>query len=299
MSKYLVVIVGPTAVGKTAVSLQLAKHFNTAVVSADSRQFFRELNIGTAKPTLEELKEVRHYLVNSRSIHEEYNASLFEHDALAALQEIYSMHDVAILCGGSGMYVDMLCKGADSMPAKDDALRQELENKSIEELQQQLQQLDPEYYQKIDKQNRRRLLRAVEVCLLSGKKYSELRTGQAVRRPFIPIKVGIEDDRELVYKRINERVDKMVVDGLVEEARQFHRFKNLTSLRTHGYEELFDYFDGTVTLEQAIDKIKQDTRNYAKRQWTWFLRDKEMRWFKPSEEDLLIAYVYSKLQYQD
>ena len=297
--KNLIVIAGPTAVGKTEIAIILAQHFQTEIISADSRQFFREMNIGTAKPSQEELKRAKHHLINSISIHDEYNVGRYETDALKCLDDIFKSHDVAILCGGSGLYINAVCHGMDALPEKDIALREKLNalygDFGIEALQEMLEMMDAEYYEKIDKSNSHRLIRAIEVCVLTGKKYSELRKKHSATRPFIAVKIGIEDEREKVYQSINERVDKMIADGLVDEAKSLYPFKHLNALQTVGYTELFDYFDNKNSLEEAINMIKQHTRNYAKRQWTWFRKAKEIRWFNRGEAEKIKEYLQSKV----
>jgi tRNA dimethylallyltransferase len=293
--KFLIVIAGPTAVGKTALAVQLAKHFHTEIISADSRQLYREMNVGTAKPSEEELKSARHHFINSLSIQQDYNVGMFETDTIKCLEDIFSRHDVAILCGGSGLYIDAVCNGMDNLPEQDADIRRELSHlyleKGIEALQQKLQHLDPVFYEAVDQDNPHRMIRAIEVCMITGKKYSDLRKKQKVLRPFIAVKIGIEDDREQVYQRINDRVDKMIAGGLEAEAKSLHRHKHLNALQTVGYKELFDYFESKSTLDEAVNLIKQHTRNYAKRQWTWFRKDKEMKWFKPDKIDKIITFI--------
>ena len=282
--------------GKTELSIRLAKEFRTEIVSADSRQFFREMNAGTAKPSSSQLEEVRHHLINSHSIHEDYNAGRFETDALEALIGIFSAHEFAVLCGGSGLYIDLVCKGTDDMPHRNPALREQLnatlKEKGITTLQETLQKLDPEYFKVIDLNNPHRLIRAIEVCMESGKKYSEMRTKKNAERPFRILKIGLEDEREIVYRKINERVDEMMKNGLLAEAKSLYPWRDLNALHTVGYKELFSFLDGNITLEEAFAQIKQHTRNFAKRQWTWFKKDKTMRWFRPEESDEVIRYIY-------
>lgn len=291
----LIVIVGPTAVGKTTIAVELAKKINTEIISADSRQFYRELEVGTAKPSAKELAEVKHHLINSHTIHEVIDAGTFERLALEELKSIFEKHDYAIMVGGSGLYVQALCEGLDSVDVRDDELRKELSLKSISELQAQLQELDDEYYLEVDKNNPQRLMRAIEVVLKTGKKYSELRQGQKKDREFNIIKVGLTDDREVLYDRINKRVDQMVANHLEEEARQFINYKNYYTLQTVGYSEWFDYFDGKTTRDEAIELIKRNSRRYAKRQLTWFRRDQEIKWFKANEFNLIYQYISDQL----
>jgi tRNA dimethylallyltransferase len=298
-NKFLVVIVGPTAVGKTSIAIELAKHFQTEIVSADSRQFFREMSIGTAKPSEAELNSVKHHLINSRSIHDEYNVGMFEVDALKSLDKIFKKHDVAILCGGSGMYIDVIKNGMDNLPEKDLKLRSELikefHEKGIEVLQDKLMRLDKNFYNEVDRQNPHRMIRAIEICMMTGKKYSDLRKKVKQERPFNTITIGIEDEREMVYTKINLRVDQMLKNGLLEEARSLYAFRHLNALQTVGYRELFLFFENQLTKLQAINLIKQHTRNYAKRQWTWFRKDKDIKWFNNSTTNQIIRYLDSSI----
>jgi tRNA dimethylallyltransferase len=297
--RHLVVIAGPTAIGKTSLAISLAKYFNTEIISADSRQFFREMTIGTAKPSAEQLKMVKHHFVNSLSIHDEYNVGMFEADALHRLKELFKQYDLAILCGGSGLYINAVCNGMDVLPEKDAKLRDDLnliyKENGIEALQEKLRELDPAYFEIVDKANPHRLIRGIEVCVITNMKYSELRKKNKAERPFISIKVGIEDEREKVYQKINERIDKMLAEGLEEEARALYPYKHLNALQAVGYTELFDYFEKKITITEAINLIKQHTRNYAKRQWTWFRKDKEIRWFNSNETQKIIDYVKTKM----
>ncbi len=282
--KLLVVISGPTAIGKTLLSIELAKHFNTAVISADSRQFYKEMQIGTARPTEEELQGVSHYFLGSHSIKNEINANDYEKEVLKLLDKLFIPHDVVLMCGGSGFYVDAVCNGFDNeIPPSDEKLKQELSSKTIEELQIQLKELDPEYFEMVDTQNPVRLIRAIEVCLLTGKKYSELRKGTKAKRPFKILKIALNQDREVLYQKINERVIKMIENGLEAEARSLVEFQHLTPLQTVGYQEFFSYFKKELTLTETIEKIQQNTRKYAKRQLTWLRRDEEYQWFSPTQ----------------
>ncbi|MCB9188325.1 MAG: tRNA (adenosine(37)-N6)-dimethylallyltransferase MiaA [Flavobacteriales bacterium] len=282
--KHLIVIVGPTAIGKTSLSIKLAKHFNCPVLSADSRQFFKEIAIGTAKPSEEEMDGVPHYFIDSLSIQEDYNVGKFEEDALIILQEIFLSNDYAIMVGGSGLYVDAVCKGIDDIPKDDQTRKQlmyELEKNGISTLQEELKLLDPEHYDNMNIHNPHRLVRALEVCRSTGRTYTSFRKNQVKDRPFEIHKIGLNADRELVYENINQRVDLMMKNGLLEEVRSVYPFKDFNSLNTVGYKELFKYIDGTYSLEEAVELIKKNTRNFAKRQMTWFKRDKETMWFEP------------------
>lgn len=284
--KHLIVIVGPTAIGKTSLSVKLAKHYNCPILSADSRQFFKEIAIGTAKPTPEEMDGVPHHFIDSLSIHDEYNVGKFEDDAITLLVKIYEQKDVAILVGGSGLYVDAACKGIDDIP-KDEAIRNqlidELNSSGIEALQLELKQRDPRHYENINIHNPQRLIRALEVCRLTGKTYTSFRKDQAKDRPFKIHKIGLNTDREIVYANINKRVDMMMKNGLLEEVRSVHQFKHLNSLNTVGYKELFQYLDRKISLDEAVELIKKNTRNFAKRQLTWFKKDKSTKWYKPED----------------
>ncbi len=298
-SKTLIVIVGPTAVGKTALAIHVAEHFNTEIISADARQFFREMSIGTAKPTALELKQVKHHLINSHSVQEDYDVSRFEKDVLTTLESIFKKHDKAVMVGGSGMYIDVICNGMDHLPPADNELRASLkdvlEEKGIAALQDQLKVLDPDYHGQVDLLNPRRLIRAIEVCLLTGKKYSSFRKKEKIDRPFNIIQVGLEAERPELYERINARVDEMVKEGLVNEVQSLLPYRHLNALNTVGYKELFDYFDGKTSLPEAIDKVKQNTRNYAKRQLTWFKKEKDITWFKREEVRQVIAHIENHL----
>ncbi len=300
MPSFLITVAGPTASGKTAFSIELAKHFNTEILSADSRQFYREISIGTSKPSPEQLSEVPHHFVGNLSVSDEYNTYLFEEDAIRCLGKIFSSGSVAVMTGGSGLYLDAVCNGMDAIPPSDKEIRRELETifeeDGIESLQQRLRVLDPGYYAEVDLKNPRRLFRALEVCLLTGKAYSSFRKKTRHPRPFTIIKTGMELPREVLYERINSRVDAMFAAGLVEEVRSMIPYRHLTSLNTVGYRELFDYFDGSLTLDQAADLIKKNTRHYARRQLTWFRRDKEIKWFNPQDVPGAVEYVKKKMR---
>ncbi len=285
--KRLVVITGPTASGKTAVSIELAKHFHTEIISADSRQFYRGMDIGTAKPTPEELAEVKHHFVDSLNVTDKYNISQFETDALSTLDTLFKTHDVVFMTGGSGLYIDAVCYGLDKLPDSSSEIREELNGiflrEGIESLQRILMQVDPEYYAQTDLNNPHRMMRAIEVTRVSGQKYSSLRKGEKKSRDFSITKIGILVDRDKLYERINNRVDHMVRSGLVEEVKRLLPYRNEQALQTVGYKEIISYFDKQLSLEQAILLIKQNTRNYAKRQMTWLRRDKNVRWMYREE----------------
>ena len=279
----LVVIAGPTAVGKTAFSVELAQHLKTEIISADSRQFYKELTIGTAKPTARELAACQHHFINHIHVKENYTAAQFEQEALALCNLKFMQHQQLVLTGGSGLYIDALCHGFDDAPPSDPAVRAELDlvlkNNGIKALQQMLIQLDPDYSQKVDINNPQRLIRAIEINQLSGKNMHFFLKGKVKQRPFNILKICLTMDRELLYERINNRVDHMIVNGLEDEALAYYHLKDSNALQTVGYKEFFDYFEGNYSFTEAVDKIKQNSRNYAKRQLTWFKRDKEYTWF--------------------
>ena len=282
--KILLVILGPTASGKTDLAIKAAKWLDTEIISADSRQFYRELNIGTAKPTPDQIASVKHHLIGQISIHDRYNISDFENDVLSLLEELFQKHDVVVMCGGSGLYIDAVCNGIDDQPEHDPAIRQQLDQEyrtfGIVYLQNELHRLDPDYYKQVDISNPHRLMRALEVCYMTGKPYSSFRTGLKKSRPFKIVKFGIDVPREELIKRINARTDSMISAGLIEEARENLANRHLNSLNTVGYKEIFDFLDGKCTLEEAVEKIKVNTRRYAKRQMTWFRKDGEIKWIK-------------------
>jgi len=294
MKKILIVIVGPTGIGKTDLGLFLAKKLNTEIISADSRQFYKELKIGTAVPTDKELKEVKHHFIGNKSIDEYYNASNFEFEVIDLLKELYKTKDIVILLGGSGMYVDAVCKGIDYLPDIDIEIRNKLikkfEEEGIESLRFQLKKLDPEYYKITDLKNPKRLLKALEICIQTGKTYSSFRLQKNKKRDFSVIKIGLNMNREKLYSIIEQRVDIMIKAGLVDEAKQFISKKGLNALNTVGYKELFPYLEGEYDLKRAIELIKRNTRRYAKRQLSWFNRDNEIKWFEPTEKNKILEF---------
>ena len=298
--KSLVVLVGPTAVGKTEVAIKVAKQFDTEIVSADSRQFFKEMNLGTAKPTVDELEAVPHHLVNHLSIHEPYTVKDFEEDALEIIADIHSRRALAVLSGGSGLYVQALCKGLDEMPqvpvAIREALMNDLEKEGLASLLQQLKKMDPTYYAIIDKSNPQRIVRALEVCIFTKEPYSSFRTRKSVERPFKVIMVGLQREREELYARIDNRMDGMIKRGLFGEAEMLYKFRHLNALQTVGYSEIFKYLEGAYDYEEAVRLLKRNSRRYAKRQMTWFNRDEETRWFHPCQEEELIAYIAERME---
>lgn len=295
----LLVLLGPTGVGKTRLSLSLAEHFGCPIVSSDSRQFYRELKIGTAAPTEEELNRVKHYFIGSHSIHDEYNAGQYEQDAIKLLDELFQQHKVVLLVGGSMMYIDAICNGMDEIPTVDAETRaywqKQFSEFGLEFIQSELKKLDPLHYDQVDLQNPKRILHALEICTITGKPYSELRTGVRKPRSFNVLKVGLNRPRPDLYERINTRVDIMMREGLLQEAEQFYKFKELNTLNTVGYKELYEYMDGNWTLDFAVNMIKQDSRRYAKRQLTWFNRDKEILWFHPEELEANIELITTKI----
>jgi tRNA dimethylallyltransferase len=294
-NKILLVIAGPTAVGKTAVSLDLATYFKTEIISADSRQIFRELNIGTAKPNEQELAAVKHHFINSHSIQETYDAASFGRDALAVIHELFQTSDHIILCGGSGLYIKAVCEGFDDIPEVPEETRGELigqyERFGLEWLQEQMRTLDPEHFASIDQQNPHRLIRALEVKIGTGMSIASFRSKSRYEHPFRIIKIGLELLREELYERIDLRMDQMIDAGLFEEARQLYPFKDHQALQTVGYQEIFDHLDGKVDKAEAIRLLKRNSRRYAKRQLTWFKRDPEMIWMNPRNIAEIIKVV--------
>lgn len=283
MTKTLISIVGPTAIGKTTLSIALANHFNTEIISCDSRQFYKEMQIGTAAPNKDELKAATHHFIHHKSVAEDYNVGAFEKEALNKLEKLFKKHNIVIMVGGSGLYVDAVTKGLDNFPEVDSNIRQELktqyDNEGIKPLQDQLKRLDLKTYKTIAIDNPHRVMRALEVCIGTNKPYSSFLNKKKNKRPFKTITIGLNTDREIVYRRINERVDVMMEQGLLEEAKNLYKFKHLNSLNTVGYKELFNFFDGNWTLEFAVSEIKKNSRRFAKRQLTWFKKNKDTIWF--------------------
>ncbi len=294
------ILAGPTAVGKTSLSIHFAKRFQTEIISADSRQFYREMEIGTAKPTTEEMDGVPHHFINSLSIHDDYNVGKFEKDALNLLDNLFKIHDVVLVVGGSGLYVKALCEGIDDMPEIPAEIREKLnleyEKNGIEYLQKELAQSDPKYFEIVDQQNPQRLIRALELFRATGKNMSFYRAQEKqIERPFNILKIGLERPREELYERINLRMDQMIQEGLFEEAEKLYPFKHLNALQTVGYSEIFDYLDGEYDREEAIRLLKRNSRRYAKRQMTWFKRDEEFVWFSAENKDEVVDYLESKI----
>ncbi len=297
--KHLIVIVGPTAVGKTALTVQLAKHLGVEVLNADSRQVFKELSIGTAKPSLQELDKVPHYFINDRSILDEFSAGHFEKEGLSVLDKIYTHNDVAILSGGSGLYVDALCFGFSDFPKVDASIRAmlntRLAEKGVEPLFKELQTLDPNYAQSINPENQQRIIRALEICIGTGKSFSSFRTGAQEQRKFQLHFIGLELLREVLYQRINARMDFMIANGLFEEAKLNEQYKDINALKTVGYSEIYGHLDGIYDKEEAIRLLKRNSRRYAKRQMTWFKKNEQVQWFEPTQLNEIINYLAPRL----
>lgn len=295
----LVIIAGPTAVGKTELCVRLAQELGTEIISADSRQFYRELSIGTAKPSVAERQGIRHHFVDSHSIAEYFSVGDFEREALQTIQEIFTRTNVAILTGGSGLFLKVITDGMDEMPEVNLDIRKQLmerfEQEGITPLVDELRQLDPAYFDYVDRNNTQRIVRALEVCLTTGKPYSSFRTGHKVERPFRIVKICLTRDRAILYDRINQRVELMIQQGLVEEVRSVAEYQNHYALKTVGYQEVFDYFDGTYAYETMVEKIQQNTRRYAKRQLTWFRHQDNFQWFDAEDYDGVRAYVLENL----
>jgi tRNA dimethylallyltransferase len=298
MSKNLIIITGPTAIGKTSTAIGVARHFNTEIVSADSRQIYRELTIGTAVPSPTELAAVKHHFIHSHSIQQTYNASIYETEAMELLGKLFKKNDTIVMAGGSMLYIDAVCKGIDTMPDVDPELRQNLKNRlkteGIESLRMQLKQLDRDYYSEVDLKNPARIVHALEICLMTGKPYSSFRSSPKKNRPFNIIKTGLDCDRELLHQRINKRVDQMMKAGLEQEARSVFHQRHLNALNTVGYRELFDWLKGEISRERAIELIKRNTRRYARKQLTWFRNDTAVTWFQPEETSKIIEYLNQK-----
>lgn len=297
--KTLIVLIGPTGVGKTELSLRLAEQFHTCIVSADSRQLYADLKIGTAAPTHEQLQRVQHYFVGTLKLTDYYSAAQYEAEALQLLGTLFTEHDTVLLTGGSMMYVDAICKGIDDIPTVDTETRQlmlyKYETEGLERLCSELKLLDPEYYKIVDLKNPKRVVHALEICYMTGKTYTSFRTQQKKERSFRIIKIGLTRDREELYQRINRRVEQMITDGLVEEARRVYPYRTLNSLNTVGYKEIFKYLDGEWTLSFAIEKIQQNSRIYSRKQMTWFKRDQDIHWFHPEQETEILMYLRSQL----
>ena len=299
--KTLVVVLGPTGVGKTELCLTLAEHLKTPIVNADSRQIFKELPIGTAAPTPEQQKRVKHYFVGNHHIEDYYSAAMYEEDVMHLLQDtLFKTHDTVLLTGGSMMYIDAVCKGIDDIPTVRDDIRtwmkERLEKEGLDALVQELHQMDPEHWNIVDKKNPRRVVHALEICHQTGQTYTSFRTAEKKQRPFKIVKLGLNRDRSKLYDRINQRVLMMMAEGLEEEARNVYEKRGLTSLRTVGYKEMFAYFDGEIDKEEAIRQIQSHSREYMRKQLTWFKRDEEIKWFEPDNVKEIINYIDNCLQ---
>lgn len=293
--KTLFVIVGPTGVGKTSLCLKVAEHLNTVIINADSRQVFKEIPVGTAAPTKDERKSIRHFFVGNLHINEYYNASKYEQDVLKLLNILFKYKDNVIMSGGSMMYVDAVCKGIDDIPSVDDNIRKTLQERFDKEglsgISKELALLDPDYYAIVDKNNHKRIIHALEICLSTGNPYSSFRKNTTKERPFRIIKIGLNMDRQRLYERIDLRVEQMIHDGLIQEALNVYEYKNLNALNTVGYKETFEYLDGLCTLDNAIFRIKSNTHKYCRKQLTWFRRDPNIHWFSPDNIEEIINYI--------
>lgn len=294
-TKKLIVITGPTAVGKTDLCIDVAHQLDIPIINADSRQLFRELRIGTAAPTNEQMAEVKHYFVGTLGIGDYYSASMYEQDVLHLLDSLFRDSDYALLSGGSMMYIDAVCNGIDDIPTVDDetrtTLKQRLANEGLEPLVEELHRLDPEHWAIVDRKNPRRVVHALEICLMTGKTYTSFRKSEKKERPFKIVKIGLNRNREELYNRINLRVDNMMSQGLLDEAKRMVEHRNVNALNTVGYKELFNYIDGLWTLDEAVERIKGNTRRYARKQLTWFKRDTLMQWFHPDDRSDIMTYI--------
>lgn len=295
----LIVLIGPTGVGKTELSLRIAEHFHTHIISSDSRQLYADLKIGTAAPTAEQLRRVPHHFVGTLQLTDYYSAAQYESEVLAVLDDLFKQHETVLLTGGSMMYVDAICKGIDDIPTVNAETRalmlQRYEEEGLERMCAELKLLDPEYYKIVDLKNPKRVIHALEICYMTGKTYTSFRTQQKKERPFRIVKIGLTRDRAELYERINRRVDLMIEEGLVEEAKAVYPYRHLNSLNTVGYKEIFKYLDGEWELPFAIEKIKQNSRIYSRKQMTWFKRDHEIQWFHPAQEEEILAHLHSKI----
>ena len=291
----LIVVTGPTAVGKTALTIEIAKHYGIPIINADSRQIYQELKIGTASPTAEQMQQVKHYFVGTKSITDYYNASMYEQEAVQLLEKLFVDSPVQLLSGGSMMYIDAVCNGIDDIPTVRDDIRNEMKRRYQEEgldaLCEDLRRLDPEHYEVVDRQNHRRVIHALEICYQTGKTYTSFRTQKRKERPFQIVKIGLTRDRQELYDRINQRVDTMMSEGLLDEVRSVSAYRSTNALNTVGYKELFDYIDGRWPLEEAVERIKGNTRRYARKQLTWYKRDEQVTWFHPDQQDKILKFI--------
>lgn len=303
MTKTLLVIIGPTGVGKTDLSLQLAKQFDSPIISSDSRQLYADLKIGTAAPTAQQLEAAVHHFVGTLQLTDYYSAAQYETEVLKLLEQLFLTKDVVVMAGGSMMYIDAVCKGIDDIPTVDKETRelmmQRYETEGLDALCAELKLLDPEYYRIADIKNPKRVIHALEICYMTGKTYTSFRTSSTKQRPFRIIRIGLTRDREELYERINRRVDIMMEEGLLDEVKSVYAYKHLNSLNTVGYKELINYLDGTWDLPFAIEKIKQNSRIYSRKQMTWFRRDKDIAWFHPDNQEEIVAYLESEINKQD
>ncbi len=297
--KTLIVLIGPTGVGKTDLSIKIAEKYGSPIISADSRQLYSDLKIGTAAPTEEYLKRVKHYFVGTLKLTDYYSAAQYESEVISLLEELFKSNNTILLTGGSMMYIDAICKGIDDIPTVDSETRQMMmekyEKEGLDRLCAELKLLDPEYYSTVDLKNPKRVIHALEICYMTGKTYTSFRTGNKKQRPFDIIKIGLCRDREELYERINKRVDIMIKEGLVDEVKSVYEYRNLNSLNTVGYKEIIQYIEGNCTLEFAIEKIKQNSRIYSRKQMTWFKRDNDITWFHPDKEEEIMEFIESKL----
>ena len=293
--KKLIVITGPTAVGKTDLCLDLATNFDIPIINADSRQIYRELKIGTAAPTEEQLRKVRHYFVGTLGLNDYYSASIYEQEVMQLLDTLFKTSDYALLSGGSMMYIDAVCNGIDDIPTVDDhtrdTLKRRLEEEGLESLCEQLRQLDPEHYEQVDLKNPRRVVHALEICLMTGRTYTSFRKNERKKRPFHIVKIGLTRDRDIIYERINSRVDQMMDCGFLDEAKGLYHLRHLNALNTVGYKELFAYLDGTWPLDEAVERIKGNTRRYARKQLTWYKKDPLITWFSPEDKQQILDHI--------
>ncbi len=295
----LIVIVGPTGIGKTAISIRLAKDLKTEIISADSRQFYKEMNIGTARPSAFELSKAPHHFIANKSIFEYYSVYKFETECISLLDKLFRENKIALMLGGSGLYIDAVCNGIDDIPDVEQSIRDSVQNRflqeGIETLRFELKKLDPEYYKIVDLKNPKRIIRALEICLSTGKTYSSFRTNTLKERDFNIVKIGLNQDRQLLYDRIDKRVDEMIIAGLEEEARKLYPHRKLNALNTVGYKEFFDFFNGNISQNKAVELIKRNSRRYAKRQLAWFSRDKNTKWFNPLDYNEILEYIKEDL----
>ena len=297
-AKTLIVITGPTAVGKTQLCYDIAWHFDIPIINADSRQIYKELSIGTAKPSAEELQQVKHYFVGTLSLQDYYSASLFESQVTDLLNTLFKTSDYALMAGGSMMYIDAVCDGIDDIPTIDDetraTMKQRLKDEGLQKLCEELQRLDPEYYEIVDRQNPKRVVHALEICTMTGQTYTSFRKREKKDRPFRIVKIGLNREREELYNRINARVDEMMQNGLLEEAEALYPMRESNALNTVGYKELFEYLNGRWPLEEAVERIKGNTRRYARKQLTWYKKDPQIHWFHPDQKKEIIDYIITE-----